>query len=435
MPDLSWLSLPLAIALTAIAAVAVLLPRFVWRLWLTAVRSLDSNFLRSLLATLGVLIGVSSVVACMSIMEGFSNDFQRRFKSLGANVMYVSPTSVRIAGREAGSAQTLKLEDMDTLQRELAADIDLIAPEAVGGAVVKYFDKAEPTAMIIATSDAYFEINDYKPVAGRVFTRSESRDETQYLAILGHGVAETLFGAGGGVGQSIKIRDVGYRVIGVMEKRGNMGFLNVDKAAFIPISTGLKRFFNRDYLDRLTVAVTDTDQAEQVEKRIKPVMRKAHRIRAGEKDDFDTFRSDQMMENVQQIMLIWKAVFYSIAGISLVVGGIGIMNIMLVSVTERTREIGVRMAVGARRGDILLQFLAEALIISLLGGGFGLLLGVMFADILENVLKETGMFKIEITPFVIVTAIGTSTVVGIFSGIYPAFKASRLDPVVALRYE
>jgi ABC-type antimicrobial peptide transport system permease subunit len=368
-------------------------------------------------------------------MEGFSNDFQRRFKSLGANVMYVSPASVKIGGREAGSAQTLKLEDMDTLKRELAADVEKIAPEAVGGAVIKYFQKSEPATMVIATSDAYFEVNDYKPAAGRIFTPSESRDETQYVAILGHGVAETLFGGGGAIGQTVKIRDIGYRVVGVMEKRGNLGFMNVDKAAFIPIATGLKRFFNRDYLDRLTVAIQDSNQADEMEKRIKPIMRKAHRIRAGEKDDFETFRSDQMMETVTEVMLIWKAVFYSIAGISLLVGGIGIMNIMLVSVTERTREIGVRMAVGARRGDILLQFLAEALIISLLGGGFGLLLGVMFADILENVLKETGMFKIEITPFVITTAIGTSTIVGIFSGIYPAFKASRLDPVVALRYE
>jgi putative ABC transport system permease protein len=202
---------------------------------------------------------------------------------------------------------------------------------------------------------------------------------------------------------------------------------------FIPIKSGLKRFFNQRHLNWLTIQVADQKDTEEVQKKVEAALRRAHRIRVGQSDDFEIFTQEEVMRQFNDVTVIFKIVFYSIAGISLVVGGIGIMNIMLVSVTERTREIGVRMAVGARRGDILLQFLVEAVIISLVGGAFGLLLGVMFADLLDKILQ--GMFKTEITINVVITALATITVVGIVSGLYPAFKASRLDPVEALRYE
>ena len=407
---------------------------FYWRLFLTSVRSLDTNFLRSLLATLGVLIGVSSVVACMSIMEGFSNDFRRRFKSLGSNVLYLTPASVKIHGNPVGMAQTLKLRDIGTLKKELAEEVEEIAPEAVGGATVKHFEKSEDCT-VIATSEAYFKIHDFNVQSGRVMTVSDARDESKYAVWLGDEVARSLFAGGDAVGRTVKVNSNGYRVMGVMEKRGNLGFLNADKSIFIPIATGLKRFLNRDYLDRMTIQIRQPDKADEIEKKIKQAARKAHKIRPGQKDDFETFRSDQMLTTVTEIMFIWKIVFYSLVGIGLLVAGIGIMNIMLVSVTERTREIGVRMAVGARRSDIMLQFLVEALIISLLGGGCGLLLGLMFSDLLEQVFQDTGMFRIEITTLVVGTALITSTVVGVISGLYPAYKASRLDPIEALRYE
>ena len=407
---------------------------FYFRLFATSVRSLDTNFLRSLLATLGVLIGVSSVVACMSIMEGFSNDFARRFKSLGSNVLYLVPASVKIHGSPVGAAQTLKLRDIRILKRELAGEIEDIAPEAFSGALVKHFDKFK-NATVLATSEAYFKIHDFKLKGGREMERGDAIDDSNFDGWLGNGIADSLFGGTGGIGQTVKINGKGYRVMGVMQKRGNLGFLNADNTVFIPIANGLKRFLNQDYLNRMTIVISQPEKADELEKKIKQAMRKAHKIRAGAKDDFETFRSDQMLTTVTEILFIWKIVFYSMVGIGLLVAGIGIMNIMLVSVTERTREIGVRMAVGARRSDIMLQFLVEALVISLVGGGCGLLLGLMFSDLLEQVFQDTGMFRIEITTFVVATALITSTVVGVFSGLYPAYKASRLDPVEALRYE
>jgi putative ABC transport system permease protein len=218
-----------------------------------------------------------------------------------------------------------------------------------------------------------------------------------------------------------------------MQQRGNIGFLNADECVFIPIKSGLRRFFNRRWLNLMTVQVADQDRVEEVKKKVAAVLRRAHHIRVGQPDDFEVDTLEEVMRQVNEVTIIFKIVFYSIAGISLLVGGIGIMNIMLVSVTERTREIGVRMAVGARRNDILLQFLVEAVIISLVGGAFGLLLGMMFADLLDKILQ--GMFKTEITINVVITALATISVVGVCSGLYPAFKASRLDPVEALRYE
>ncbi|MCK4340434.1 MAG: ABC transporter permease [Phycisphaerae bacterium] len=406
---------------------------FYIRLIITSLRSLDSHFLRSLLATLGVLIGVSSVVACMSILEGAQKEIFTSFKSLGSNVLYVIPETARVEGRPVGTAQTLVLDDIDTLMRELPNDIETIAPEAMGSTSIKRFQKSGDFALI-ATSQAYFEVHDYKARHGRVFTTGESESPDTRVALLGYEVAQKLFGGADPVGQPVKLGGITYRVVGVMEKKGSLGFINADKTVYVPIKTGLKRFFNRKWLNRLTIAAKDPGQLEELEKQVKRVLRRAHKIPVGQDDDFGIFNQEEALQQVNQVMLVFKVVFYSIAGISLVVGGIGIMNIMLVSVTERTREIGVRMAVGARRGDILLQFLVEALVISLVGGGLGLLLGTMFADVMENVLRQLN-FKTEINATVVVASLTTAIVVGVCSGIYPAFKASRLDPVDALRYE
>ncbi len=407
---------------------------FYLRLLLTSLRSLESHFLRSLLATLGVLIGVSSVVACMSILEGASNDIFKRFRSLGANVLFVFPEAARVEGRAVGQAQTLELSDIDHLLRELSDDIDRVAPEAIGAATVKRFQTSVDGATVVATSDAYFAIHDYKVRFGRIFTQAEVESPDSTVVLLGSKLADKLFGGADPIGETVKLGGVGYRVLGVMEKRGSLGFLNADDSIYLPINAGLKRFFNRKWLTRLTIAAKHTDKLEELQKKLQRELRKTHNIRPGQPDDFQIFNQEEALQNINQAMLVFRVVFYSIAGISLVVGGIGIMNIMLVSVTERTREIGVRMAVGARRGDILVQFLVEALVISLLGGALGLLLGAMFADVMEKVLKAMN-FKTEINATIVITSLATATLVGVFSGLYPAFKASRLDPVDALRYE
>jgi putative ABC transport system permease protein len=407
---------------------------FYLRLIYASLRSLDTHFLRSLLATLGVLIGVSSVVACMSILEGFSNNITKGFKSFGTNVLFVYPEAAHVEGRAVGSAQTLVPADIDFLLRELPDDIDRIAPEALGSATIKRFQKSFDNAMIVATSPAYFDINEFKTDYGRVFSKADAESPDATVAMLGPKVAEKLFGGADAVGQTVKIGGATYRVIGVLQKRGSLGFMNADEAVYIPIEAGLKRYFNRKWLNRLTISASNTEKIDDVQKQIQRALRRAHKIHPGQPDDFGIVNQQEALQQFTQIILVFKVVFYSIAGISLVVGGIGIMNIMLVSVTERTREIGVRMAVGARRSDILLQFLVEALVISMLGGALGLGLGAMFADVMENVLKHMH-FKTEINAMIIIASIATATIVGVVSGLYPAFKASRLDPVDALRHE
>lgn len=405
---------------------------FYLRLALTAFRSLETNFMRSLLATLGVLIGVASVVACMSILEGASNRIVENFKSLGSNVLYVFPATAQIAGRTVGISQTLVMEDIDYLRRELSDKILAIAPEAGGAVTVKRLQKTEE-ATLIATSETYFEINAFKADRGRVFRRSEANDDLCTDVLIGHKLAEKLFQGMDPINELIQINSGTYRVIGVLEKKGNLGFTNADETVYMPIRAGLSRFFNRKWLNRLTILGADSTSLKDLEKQVRKVLRRSHGIVAGQPDDFNIFNQEQSLQNINQATMIFRVVFYSIAGISLVVGGIGIMNIMLVSVTERTREIGVRIAVGARRSDILLQFLVESMIISLLGGGFGVLLGMMFADLLEKVVVD--LFKTQVTTTVIAASFITASLVGIFSGIYPAYKASRLDPVEALRYE
>ena len=406
---------------------------FYFRLIVTSLRSLDSHFLRSLLATLGVLIGVSSVVACMSILEGAQADIFKRFKSLGSNVLYVLPEAAQVEGRSVGASQTLVLEDLDVLLRELPDDIEQIAPEAFGATTIKRFQKSGDFTLV-ATSPAYFEINDFKVQHGRLFNRAESESPDASIALLGSKVAEKLFGGADPVGQTVKLGGATYRVSGVLGKKGSAGFMNADETIYVPIKAGLKRFFNRKWLSTVTIAARDPNKLAELQKQVERVLRRTHNIGVGQEDDFRIFNQEEALQNITGAMFVFKVVFYSIAGISLVVGGIGIMNIMLVSVTERTREIGVRMAVGARRTDILLQFLVEALVISLVGGGLGLLLGAMFADVMEKVLKQMN-FQTAINATVITASLATATIVGVVSGIYPAFKASRLDPVEALRYE
>ncbi|QOJ15374.1 MAG: ABC transporter permease [Planctomycetia bacterium] len=405
---------------------------FYLRLLLTAARSLEANFMRSLLATVGVMIGVSSVVACMSILEGAQSRIASNVKSLGSNMLYIVPAVARIEGRPVGFAQTLTLSDIDRLLREHGSEIDGVAPEASASALVKRFQASEDYA-IVATNEKYFEINSFEAERGRVISKADAEDDNAAVAVIGHKVAERIFGGADAVGEAISIGGAAYRVVGVLEKRGTLGFVNADETVYIPIRTGLTRFLNRNWLTRLSVQGADPQKLSELQKKVRQTLRQEHRIRAGQPDDFQIFTQEETLQQFNQVVTIFRIVFYSIAGISLVVGGIGIMNIMLVSVTERTREIGVRIAVGARRGDILLQFLAEALTISLLGGGLGVLLGVMFADLVEKVFVN--LFETEVTSTVVIVAFLTSTLTGVISGIYPAFKASRQDPVDALRYE
>jgi len=403
---------------------------FFFRLITTALRSLDANFLRSLLATLGVVIGVAAVISAMSILEGSSQEILGKFQSLGSNVLYIVPGEKKLEGRVAGLAESLQLSDINPIKSEVK-DVEQIAPVVNAAQSVKFF-RQSTQAMIIGTTSVYADINAYKAVRGRFLSIDESNSESSAVVVLGYGLAEKLFQGAEPVGQPIKVGNMGFRVVGVMEKKGAIGLSEVDDAVFIPVRTALKRVLRQKHLHRLVIKSSDPEKLSDCERQVRNVLRRTHRIRAGEEEDFRIFNQQQALKTLNEATLIFAAVFYSIAGISLVVGGIGITNIMLVSVTERTREIGVRIAVGARRGDILFQFMIEALIISTVGGAVGLLIGLMFSTGLAKVLP---IVKTSTPPKVIISALTVAIVVGLASGIYPAFKASRKDPVEALRYE
>jgi len=406
---------------------------FTLQILMMAIRGLRANLLRSLLATLGVIIGVGAVISAMSILEGTQRDIVERFESLGSDAITVYPATAKSGGRTIGLVQTLTVEDADALRDpRRCPNVADAAPEVSGGTSIKYFSR-NIEATVLGTNEAYADMLSYKVESGRFFTRDEVITE-QKVAALGYKVARDLFGNAPALGFPVKIRGISFRVIAVMEKKGDIGFRNVDSQVMIPVTTAMSRLFGIRHVHAISVRAEGPEKVDTAIAEIKRELRRQHdiRLRSGLKDDFLIFSQEEAREQFRDVTTIFKVVLYSIAGISLVVGGIGIMNIMLVSVTERTREIGVRKAVGAQRWDILWQFLIEAGIISLLGGANGVGLGYAMTDLLE---KTTRVIETFTTPMVVAWALGMAIMTGILSGIYPAYKASRLDPVEALRYE
>ncbi|MBP7935038.1 MAG: ABC transporter permease [Phycisphaerae bacterium] len=406
---------------------------FFLQIFMMAIRGLRANLLRSLLATLGVIIGVGAVISAMSILEGSQRDIVQRFESMGSETITVYPATARSEGRSMGVYQTLTVEDADALgDKSSCPSINAAAAEISSMAQVKNLSRNKE-ATILGTSQAYADMFNYRVVEGRFLLREDVASE-QKVAVLGHKIAQELFGNAPAINRPIKIMSVPFRVVGIMEKKGNIGFRNVDSQVMIPVTTAMNRLFGSKYVHAISVQAIASDKVLDATAEIKRELRRRHNIniRGGKKDDFQIFSQEEARRQISDVTKIFSVVLYSIAGISLFVGGIGIMNIMLVSVTERTREIGVRMAVGAQRWDILRQFLIEAGIISLLGGAFGVLVGYLMTTTLENV---TRVIETYTAPRVIVYALIMAILTGVFSGLYPAYKASRLDPVEALRYE
>ncbi|HEY3245491.1 MAG TPA: ABC transporter permease, partial [Phycisphaerae bacterium] len=400
---------------------------FLLRIFLMSIRGLRANLFRSLLATLGVIIGVSAVVAAMGILEGANRDILKRFESLGADQIIVVNGSDQRRSRQS-PIPTLTPDDAEAIVTDAGSIVKAAAGEVQSGAQIKYFDKNK-SVTVLATSESYAAMNNYKVIEGEFFTREEVRAERKVCA-LGYKVARDLFGESAVVGHYVKIGGQSFYIKAVMEKKGFLGFREVDSQVVIPLSTGMKRMFGVKYVNMVTVQARDPKRLDAAIEKVKGVLRHQHNIRAGADDDFTIFTQEQAKANVADFTKIFAVVLYSISGISLVVGGIGIMNIMMVSVTERTREIGVRMAVGARRFDILRQFLIEASIISFLGGALGVLLGLAVTDLLENF---TRVLKTYNSPWGILIALAMATLVGIISGLWPAIRASMLDPVESRR--
>jgi len=403
---------------------------------LMSLRGLRANLLRTLLATLGVIIGVGAVISAMSILEGTQKDLRERFESLGSETLMVYPQVARTGGRAGGLIQTMTVEDAESLRDPTRCpSIKQTAPEVLGSVLVKRLN-SNTEANVVGTSEAYAEMFNYKvqPGQGRFLTKDDVAAEYK-VVVLGYEVAQQLFGNAPALDNYVRVGSLGScRVVGVMEKKGNIGFRSVDKQVYVPVSTAMNRLFGIKRITGIYVTANGADKVEEATGEIKRELRRRHqiRIREGAKDDFEVMSQEEMRRQLSDFTNIMGFVLYSIAGISLVVGGIGIMNIMLVSVTERTREIGVRMAVGARRWDILKQFLIEASVISLLGGGLGVGAGYAFNNLLEKIGQ---LVQTHTSQAVIVYALAMAILTGVLSGLYPAFKASRLDPVEALRYE
>jgi putative ABC transport system permease protein len=401
---------------------------FIVRIGLVAIHGLQANLLRSLLATLGVIIGVSAVVSARSVLEGANREILEKFESMGADqIMVINGSSER----QTRHAVLPSLEPDDAVALEELPLVKAVAPEVQAPAQIKYFRKNR-NVTIVGTTHDYAPMNDYKAIEGKFITREDVRAERK-VCVLGYKVKEELFGEATAVGYRVKIRGLPFVVVGVMEEKGFLGFREVDNQVIVPLATAMKRMFGLENVTMITVQARNQDRLEACIQQVKRTLRNQHSIRAGNADDFVVFTQEQAKEQLKDVKTIFAIVLYSIAGISLVVGGIGIMNIMLVAVTERTREIGVRIAVGATRLAILSQFLVEASIISIVGGALGVAVGMMFADLLERFTRH--ILPTYTPASTIVLALVVATAIGIVSGIYPAWRASRLDPVEALRYE
>lgn len=406
---------------------------------LEALQSLSANKLRSMLTVLGIVIGVAAVIAMLSIGRGAQASITSQIESIGTNLVYVTPGSIRQGGvaSAAGTAGTLTLDDANALAS--LPDVVAVAAETDGRVQVAYLGQNTNTRLVGATPN-YLDVHNLSLADGSFLTDANQVAHSA-VVVLGSAVAETLFGSTAGVvGQSVRMNGQPYRVIGVLASKGGSGFFNQDDQVIVPLSTaqtrlvGQNRFRGANVINQITVKVSNANAVSQVVQSVTETMRTRHNTVAGA-DDFSVSSQQDALSAVTQVTNTLTIFLGGIAGISLAVGGIGIMNIMLTTVTERTREIGLRKAVGARRRDILIQFMVESMVLSLLGGIIGIAVGWIIARIIGRVQLGGS----AITPVVgldsILLATLFSMAVGLFFGIYPATRAARLQPVEALRYE
>ena len=405
-------------------------------LWTTlkiALASLTSNKLRSVLTMLGVIIGVGAVIAMLSLGSAFGQLIEGQITWLGTNVLYVRAGQVRHGPPMA--AQTLTPEDAEALLA--VRNVRAVSPSAMKSATIKAGNKTSGSAMISGVAPSGFVIENIQIESGRIFTDAEVRRGAR-VGVIGPKLAEDIFPGIDPVGRDLRIGSVHFRVIGLTKAIGDKGGFNPDDRIIIPYTTAMRQLVpRRDYVPMIAVSVADKDAMAQVTEDITQLLRRRHRLRAEEENDFSVQNLAEILETLQKVTVYLTMFLGTVAAISLVVGGIGIMNIMLATVAERTREIGVRKALGAKDRDILRQFLIEALVITLGGGLLGLLLGWSVMAAGAWALAQWAKLELSATLqwWVVATSVAVSTGVGLLSGLYPAWRASQLDPIAALRYE
>jgi putative ABC transport system permease protein len=400
-----------------------------------AFSAIRANKMRSVLTTLGIIIGVAAVIAVVSIVQGLQFMMNQEFQGVGASYMVVFPDAQQRGGHGVVLARQVKLtwEDGQAI-RDQVPGIKMITPVIMGAEMVKYRDRSHRAEAVLGVTEDYPEVANHTVDRGRFISRIDLQHRRK-VAVIGQKVVDELNLGADPIGKEVYIGSLPVTIIGVMEERGQALGRDRDDLVFLPFDAALI-LFGRESGDQVQLQIqADAPEAvEEAKDGIQRVLRQRHHIDRGEQDDFRVVMQDEILSAVNRVLGGVTAVVGGVVSIALLVGGIGIMNIMLVSVTERTREIGVRKAVGARRQDILVQFLIEAVTLSLVGGGLGLAIGYGLGALVSAVIP--GDFPPAYVPlWAVGLAFGFSAIVGIFFGIYPAGKASRLDPIDALRYE
>ncbi len=395
-----------------------------------ALRALLANKVRSGLSMLGILIGVAAVIAMLALGAGARESIQSQLASMGSNLLVLRSGSRQMRGvaLEAGAVTRMTLEDAQSIERDLA-HIRRVAPTVTGRGQIVFGNKNWNT-QVLGTTPPYALMRSAVPTVGRFFTEEELAGRAR-VAVLGLTVARELFGDANPAGESIKINRVSFQVIGVMPEKGSTTWRDQDDVIAIPLTTAMRRLLGKDYVDTIDIEVSDAEAIAETQEAVEQLVIKRHRLPPSQQESFEVRNMAEMQAAMSESSRTMSWLLASIAAVSLVVGGIGIMNIMLVSVTERTREIGLRKALGARRRDILAQFLIEAVVVSVAGGIAGIVLG----SVITLSISQFAGWSVALSPVAVLLAFLFSAGIGITFGLWPAQQASRLDPITALRYE
>jgi len=399
--------------------------------FLTSLAALLANKLRALLTMLGIIIGVAAVITMIAIGEGAQQAVTNRIQALGSNLLFISPSAQRGGGItviQAGSNVRLRNADAESIDQNVAT-VEAVVPEYNSHAQVKYENKNWNTR-IVGTVPEYETARNFPTVEGRYFTHSEERAYAK-VCVVGQTVIDNLFPTEDPLGKTIRIAGQSFQVIGTLESKGQSGFQNPDDQIIVPLSTAQRRLFGVDYLSQITVKVVNDADMDPAFLEIERVLRRAHKLREDQDNDFRIRNQADIINTFQETQQTFTYLLAGIAAVSLLVGGIGIMNIMIVSVTERTKEIGIRKAIGARKRDVMLQFLIESVVMSVTGGIIGILLGVGGSVLVTSY----GNLPSMISPDAIIMSFLFASFVGVFFGLYPAWKAAESNVIDALRYE